>query len=198
MKDLNAGPLSLAALATVASGLVQLEVGQLAVVQFGEEARLLHSFTEQFTEESGAAILSAFKFNQPRTHTAEALQKIVQILDESQGQVRGPALAMQLVFLISDGRFDRDNKILIKKIVRDMSEKNQLLVLIIIDKDGDSSILNTQEVTYVEGKIKVSSYLDNYPFMYYIILQDIDALPEILTDALRQWFELIQQSANQI
>ena len=33
-------------------------------------------------------------------------------------------------------------------------------------------------------------YLDTFPFPYYLILRDMSALPNVLGDALRQWFEL--------
>jgi len=199
MADLGAGPLTLAALATVAAGLAQLEVGELGVARFGRETEVVHPLGAPWTEESGARALGRFTFAEPRTHTAATLARLAAILDEARGGIGSSGggaqgLATQLVFMISDGRFDRDNKAKLRKVVRDMSENNQLLVLIIIDKDGDSSILNTQEAVYSGGKLQISRYLDNYPFSYYIILQDIDSLPEILTDALRQWFELIQQN----
>lgn len=36
----------------------------------------------------------------------------------------------QLVLLLSDGRFDRENKDRLRKLVREMNERGQLLVLI--------------------------------------------------------------------
>ena len=32
-------------------------------------------------------------------------------------------------------------------------------------------------------------YLDDVPFCFYTVLQDVDSLPETMGDALRQWFE---------
>lgn len=63
----------------------------------------------------------------------------------------------------------------------------------VLDKEGDTSILKTREATYVNGKLVLSSYLDKYPFPLYILLNHIEALPETLADALRQWFELLQR-----
>jgi midasin (ATPase involved in ribosome maturation) len=31
-----------------------------------------------------------------------------------------------------------------------------------------------------------------FPFEYYVAIQDVEAMPEALADALRQWFEMIQ------
>ena len=37
----------------------------------------------------------------------------------------------------------------------------------------------------------ISSYMDDFPFPFYIVLRDMTCLPETLSDALRQWFEFI-------
>lgn len=42
---------------------------------------------------------------------------------------------------------------------------------------------------YVKGKMVTQSYMDGYPFPYYVIIRDVRSLPEALADALRQWFE---------
>lgn len=70
------------------------------------------------------------------------------------------------------------------------------LFLAVLDKEGDTSILKTKEASYVNGKLVLSSYLDKYPFPLYILLSHVEALPEILADALRQWFELLQRQAS--
>lgn len=42
----------------------------------------------------------------------------------------------------------------------------------------------------VTNKLSFISYLDAFPFPFYLILRDMAALPNVLGDALRQWFEL--------
>ena len=42
--------------------------------------------------------------------------------------------------------------------------------------------------------MSIVRYLDEYPFPYYIVLRNMEGLPDALADALRQWFEMI--SAN--
>ena len=37
----------------------------------------------------------------------------------------------------------------------------------------------------------IQSYLDTFPFQHYIILRDVENLPATLSDALRQWFQLV-------
>ena len=41
-----------------------------------------------------------------------------------------------------------------------------------------------------------ANYLENYPFPYYLVVQSVQSLPEILSDALTQWFELINSNAS--
>ena len=44
-----------------------------------------------------------------------------------------------------------------------------------------------------EGQTNVGTLSENYPFPYYIIVQDVEAIPEVLSDALRQWFQMLNQ-----
>ena len=54
---------------------------------------------------------------------------------------------------------------------------------------------SVMDIVHVEfdssGKVKKRSYMEMFPFPFYIILRDINNLPTILGDALRQWFEII-------
>lgn len=43
-----------------------------------------------------------------------------------------------------------------------------------------------QEATFQGGNVKFSKYLDSFPFPYYILLRNIEALPRTLADLLRQ------------
>ena len=36
----------------------------------------------------------------------------------------------------------------------------------------------------------MSRWIDSFPFPYYIVLRELRALPQVLSDALRQWFEM--------
>ena len=39
----------------------------------------------------------------------------------------------------------------------------------------------------------IRSYLETFPFSFYLVLQDIKSLPVVLGKALRQWFELLTE-----
>ena len=103
-------------------------------------------------------------------------------------------IPVQLCFIISDARIDSDNREKLTKIVREMAEKHILSVLIIIDKNEDEkdSIFSTKSVEFTSTGIITKSYLDDFPFPYYVAIQQIDALPEVLSGVLKQWFELIR------
>ena len=108
---------------------------------------------------------------------------------------------MQLVFMISDGRIERDSRAELKRLIREMFERNILLAMIVVEgqnSDGSrkDSLVNMKEVTFEKGKPVVKRFIEDYPFPYYIILEDMSALPEVLGDALRQWFEMLAQMQN--
>lgn len=43
-----------------------------------------------------------------------------------------------------------------------------------------------QEAIFQGGDVKLSKYLDSFPFPYYVVLKNIEALPRTLADLLRQ------------
>jgi midasin (ATPase involved in ribosome maturation) len=178
----GAGEMALAAMATLAVGMSQLEIGELGIASFGEEMRLLHPFHHPFTSESGVNVVQNFPFAERRTRTALCVESALSAL-ESQGDIA----AMQLVFLISNGHIERDSRNTLQRLVREMVERNVLLVMIIVEgtKIGSTgkkdSIVQMKEVN---GKPKVKQFIEDYPFPYYMVLNNMQSLPEILGDAL--------------
>jgi midasin len=185
----GAGEMALKAMATLAVGMSQLEVGEVGVASFGNEMNLVHPFHMPFTSESGPHIVGSFQFDQQRTRTALCVESAMMALSEAQGD----CASMQLVFMISDGRIERDSRAVIRRLVREMIERNILLVLIIVEgtENKKDSIINMKEVSFEKGKPKVRQFIDDFPFPYYIVLSDMQTLPEVLGDALRQWFEML-------
>ena len=190
MKKSGAGEMALHAMATVAVGMNQLEVGELGVASFGEDMKLVHPFHMPFTSESGVSVVRNFKFDQQRTRIALCVESAMAALEDS-----GDRSSMQLVFLISDGRIERDSRSALKRLIREMMERNILLAMIIVEgkEKKKDSILNMKEVTFEKGKPVVKRFIDDYPFPYYIVLDDVVSLPEVLGDALKQWFEMLTQ-----
>jgi len=54
-----------------------------------------------------------------------------------------------------------------------------------------------KEVSFQSGKPLVKNFINDYPFPDYLVLKDVNSLPEVLGDALRQWFEMLAQIQNQ-
>jgi len=187
----GAGEMALAALATLANGMSQLEIGELGVASFGEEMKLLHPFERPWTNESGSSVVQNLKFDEKRTKVGRCVETAFSTLERASCQS-----SYQLVFVLSDGRIERDNRLVLRRIIREMNESNILVVMIIVegnDRGGKDSILEMKEVTFENGKPKIKNFMESYPFAYYLVLEDMYSLPEVLGDALRQWFEMLGQ-----
>ena len=100
----------------------------------------------------------------------------------------------QLVFLISDGKIMKDRERL-ARLVREAERMQKMIVLVIVDSDSQS-IFDLNSVDWKDGKMQINSYLDKYPFVYYVVVQRLDLLADVISDALRQWFELIKQASE--
>jgi len=218
MMDNRGGTLALQAMAVICQALQQLEVGQVAVAKFGETTELLHEFGQPFSNSAAARIVSSFSFQQEVNKEdllrqkqsdrglsggLEMLMNSLRIAQANSGGNSGGRVT-QLVFAISDGFITENNgRERIKKLVRDAAERQQLLVLLIVDNpDPKKSILENQRCNFVSGgknkpkKMVFTSFLDDYPFPYYILLRSVETLPETLADALRQWFEMIHRTGE--
>lgn len=94
-----------------------------------------------------------------------------------------------LVFLIIDAPSNRDS---ILQAQVNNSETFWMYFHLVI-------LINSQSISFGPGgTVKTTPYLDTFPFPYYIVLREIHALPRVLADSLRQWFELLQRSETQV
>lgn len=96
-----------------------------------------------------------------------------------------------LVFIIVDNPKNKVNKILLFSlcimILVEVYSKIPYVFIFLQD-----SILDIRMPVFREGKLMgINSYMDSFPFPFYMILRDINALPGVLSDALRQWFEVV-------
>ena len=224
------GALACEAVALLCKALSRLEVGEIGIVSFGEEVRLLQPLDQPFTDEAGARALSQFTFAQETTRVAHALESIVGMLDASRSSsaalrsssATGATQCMQLVFFISDGMLGSGaERQKVRRWITEATAKGQLVVLLVVDRAGangsstasapasssssssssssaikpaEDSILSMQSISFVGGRVVKSSYLDDFPFPYYLVMRDVHALPDILSESLRQWFEMVARS----
>ncbi|XP_078699924.1 midasin-like [Branchiostoma floridae x Branchiostoma belcheri] len=197
MADNHSQQLAFESLAVMSNALTWLEAGELGVCSFGEQVQLLHPFEEQFSSQSGARILQRFTFQQNKTQIAQLLESMTAIMTSARRRlhsVSAPETA-QLLLVVSDGRglfLEGSDKV--KAAVRAAREANIFLVFVVIDNpDNKDSILDIKVPIFKgPGEMpEIRPYMDYFPFPYYLILRDINALPPTLSDALRQWFELV-------
>jgi midasin len=136
--------------------------------------------------------MSQFTFNQKSTDMATLLQTSVALLKQQRENASTSGCEnLQLMLVISDGRMDQREKV--EMWVREAQENNILVVIIVLDSSGGKdSIMELQSVAFVNGKVQVSRYMEQFPFWYYVVISEIQSLPSILADSLRQWFELMR------
>lgn len=189
------------ALVTVCRAMSQLEVGNLAVASFGKQGniRLLHDFDQPFTPEAGIKMISSFTFKQENTIVdipmVDLMMYLNNMLDTAVTHARLPSgynPLQQLVLIIADGRFTEKEKL--KRRVRDILSSKRMVAFLILDPTN--SIMDMTEATVEGTDFKFSKYIDSFPFPFYVVLKNIEALPRMLADLLRQWFELMQHSRD--
>ncbi len=192
----------LQAAATAVQALAQLEVGQVGVAAFRSHLNILHAIGDPWTDEAGANVVKGLSFVDRGGEDANVKRILREAsIELSKGGMTGTMNRLnslanipprQLVVLFSDGLFDEAQRNGLRLQIRGMEEKGQLVVLVIIAHDLEEGILT---ITNWDPERAISRpYLDDYPFPYYLVLKDVRSLPELLSDALRQWFELASEA----
>ncbi|XP_031485697.1 midasin isoform X2 [Nymphaea colorata] len=198
MAESQCGHIAIEALITVCRAMSQLEVGQVAVASFGEKGniQLLQDFHQPFTSEAGIKMISSLSFKQDNSILDDPMVDLLNylngMLDAAVINARLPSgqnPLQQLILIIADGRFhEKEN---LRRRVRDALSQRRMIAFLIVDSPHES-IIDVQSVSFLNGSPTFSKYLDTFPFPYYIILSNIEALPRTLSGLLRQWFELMQ------
>ncbi|XP_061563343.1 midasin [Cololabis saira] len=197
MVDNHSKQLAFESLSVIVSALTLLEVGQVSVCSFGEQVQLLHPFQHQFNEQSGARILRLCQFQQKKTRIAQFLETSTKMFVSARQQIPGSANAetAQLLVIVSDGRgLFLEGKERVMAAVRAARAANVFVIFVVLDNPNSRDSILDIKVPVFKGPgelPEIRSYMDEFPFPFYVILRDVNALPETLSDALRQWFELV-------
>ncbi|KAH8401432.1 hypothetical protein KR009_005450 [Drosophila setifemur] len=187
----NSKTLTLEAISLVSQALTLLESGRLSIVSFGEAPQIVLNHTEQF---DGPRLVNALNFAQDKTKIAGLLDFIRTANAEESGMGGDNGLFENLLLVLSDGRnIFSEGAQKVKNAIKLARLQRIFLVYIIIDNpDNKNSILDIQHVAVnADGSVNISSYLDSFPFPYYVIVRDLNQLPLVLSEAMRQWFELV-------
>ncbi|KAJ3018132.1 hypothetical protein HKX48_003155 [Thoreauomyces humboldtii] len=201
MAESRSVQLAYESLAVITKALTQLEAGDVSVMSFGQDVRLLHPFDRPFSDEAGADVIRRFTFAQDRTNVRQMMDTAMGVLEHARlegagGGGPGATDLWQLQLVLSDGICE-DHE-MVRSLVRRAAEQRIMVVFIVLDNRGDKdSITKMTNVTYgsdpVTGKplLQMNKYMDTFPFDYYVICKDIGALPEVLADTLRQYFMFV-------
>ncbi|XP_014672453.1 PREDICTED: midasin-like [Priapulus caudatus] len=200
MADNHSKQLAFESLAVISNALTWLEVGELGVCSFGENVQLLHPFHEQFTDQSGASVMQQFSFEQKKTNIAHLLDYATGTMLNCRARVRSSNPdTSQLLLIVSDGRgLFSEGVEAVRQAVRRTQEAHVFVVFVVIDnpKSKDSILDIRVPIFKGAGQLpEITSYMEHFPFPFYVILRDINSLPATLGDALRQWFELVSASS---
>ncbi|SMN21636.1 similar to Saccharomyces cerevisiae YLR106C MDN1 Huge dynein-related AAA-type ATPase (midasin), forms extended pre-60S particle with the Rix1 complex (Rix1p-Ipi1p-Ipi3p) [Maudiozyma saulgeensis] len=190
MSESNCVKLAFESLCLVSRTLTQLESGGLSVVKFGETSKEVHSFDQQFSNETGAKVFQWFDFQDTKTDVKKLVAESLKIFEN--GRAITNSDQWQLEIIISDGVCEDHETI--ERLVRRAREKKVMLVFVIIDGiSSNESIMDMSQVNYIPDKngvpqLKITKYLDNFPFEFYVVVHEISELPEMLALILRQYF----------
>ncbi|CAO3637326.1 unnamed protein product [Cunninghamella blakesleeana] len=194
MSESHSVQLAYETLSLISKALSQLEVGDISITSFGERIRLLHPFDQPFTAESGATVLQQFTFAQEKTYVKNLVESSLSLFENAKHGASHNSELWQLQLIISDGICE-DHETLRSLVRRAMDEHVMIIFIVVDNKPEKDSILNMTNVKYVttNGKLslQMAPYLETFPFQYFMILRDINSLPEALSDALRQYFSFV-------
>ncbi|CAD7078669.1 unnamed protein product [Hermetia illucens] len=183
--------LTLEAIALVSEALTVLEIGKLSVISFGESPRVLLYHTEQF---DGPKLVCGLGFTQNQSKIADLID-FVRNLTIEEGVNCDTKMFENLLLIISDGRnIYSEGEQRVKHAIKLARLQRIFLVYVIIDNpENKHSILDIRMPHFSTDRksITMASYLDSFPFPFYVIVRDLQKLPFVLSEAMRQWFELV-------
>ena len=212
MAESHSVHLAFQTLALVSKALSRLEVGDVGIAKFGQSVDVLHGFESgPFTDQAGAKIIDAFRFDQKATQVLSLLETSLSLLEQAREKRSASSSTAadlwQMEIIISDGVCQDHERL--RTVLRKAEEQRVMVVFIILDSlhstttagsssaANQNSIVSMNQVAYkdVNGRmdLTVTRYLDTFPFEYYVVVRDVEALPEVLSGTLKQFFERISE-----
>lgn len=188
----NSKELTLQAIALVSQALTLLESGRLSILSFGEAPQIILNHSEQF---DGPKLVKSLNFDQNQSRIAELLEFTRIACGDDAGGSSDNGIFENLLLVLSDGRniFSEGEK-KVRNAIKLARQQRIFIVYIIIDNPENKHSILDIRVPHFTADLKtitMKSYLDTFPFPYYVIVRDLAQLPLVLSDAMRQWFELV-------
>ncbi|KAK8720293.1 hypothetical protein OTU49_013436 [Cherax quadricarinatus] len=192
MAEAHSGSLAIESVALVTRALTLLDAGQLGVISFGESTHILHPFDEPFSELSGSRVLANLKFDQKVTNFGRMLEDSVALMNGSRAaSSHGNPDTAQLLLILSDGQTQTRSET-VKAAVRAARAARIFIVFLVLDaKDNKYSFYDV----LVFDKGTMQPLVESFPFPFFLVVRDLETLPNALATALRQWFEIVTADA---
>lgn len=192
MADNDVQGITKEALSMICQALSVLEIGKLGIVTYGEDAKVVQPLSASVSSKDGAKILSQITFDQSVTKLLNLMSLTKRMFSTGSGHPLS-----KLMLIISDGKgVLNEGKSAVLQSVRDFRMQNIFVVFLIVEaKEKTESVLDIRIPIFDDkNNLKgIDSYMDHFPFPYYIILKEIRTLPSVLSDALKQWFEMVNK-----
>ncbi|SJX65482.1 related to MDN1-Huge dynein-related AAA-type ATPase (midasin) [Sporisorium reilianum f. sp. reilianum] len=223
MSESRSAHLAYQTLALVTGALSRLEVGDVSICRFGEDVDSLHDFGRgSFSDQNGAHVIDRLGFQQKKTNVLRLVERSLETLAEARASRASSSASQggelwQLEIIISDGICQDHARL--RSLLRRAAEQRVMLVFVVIDslqqpataaagsaaqqqqQQQRSSILDMTNASYhtdASGRLqlKMERYMDTFPFDYYVVVREVEALPEVLSATLRQWVEKIRETES--
>nr|CAD7437869.1 unnamed protein product [Timema bartmani] len=193
MSDVQAKERTLEYLALVTQAFGLLEVGDVGVVCYGIDTRILHALGQPFTHQSGASLIQNLSFTQAKTNVSQMVDFVTSVF-QSNTMKSSSSTKAQLLLIVSDGRnINSEGPGKLERALTRSHDANIFTLYIILD-DQESSILDIERTTFENSAVPLrTKYMEKFPFHYYIILNDTRSLSTVMADALKQFLELMTQ-----
>ncbi|CRG95848.1 dynein-related AAA-type ATPase, putative [Plasmodium gallinaceum] len=202
MKINNIQKMTLNAIFLVAKAFEKLNVGKIGICSFGENETIssnnvVCSMTNSLNKQDFLKILNHFQFNHDTQNSFDnamlnALKICNYIFKNSHTQNNSKNQINHLMLIISDGRFNKNS---VKAEIFKCIQNNFIPVLMIIDtqleNNKSQSIFNLKQTFYKNNKLEIVPYLNDFPFPYFVVVNDINDIPSLTCDIIRQWFQIL-------
>ena len=182
MQNNAAGEMALKTAAIINGAMKKLETGnQFSILSFGSQVKVIN------LGDNSGDVASSFTFDEDKTNVLQALDKAGSLYSDDVGKTP------QLSIFISDGVCTDHS--LLRQSLNVQQSRNIISLFVIIDKNlGKQSITELTQVDKdpATGKLVMKKYLQDFPFSFYVIVQDIKNILEYVSEALKQWFRSMQ------
>ncbi|OAF71458.1 hypothetical protein A3Q56_00777 [Intoshia linei] len=182
--------ISLKSAAMLAKAMNLAEIGEFSLAKFGQQFEIVHPFSKYFMSSDGEKVIKSFQFKQANTHIENLLNGALEYFDSHNQKFFQQNKLSNLLIIISDGRGVFLNGInSVRRAIRKLEdEKNIFIVFVVLDNTGNQCSIKDIKVPIFsnDGRPTIVSYMNLFPFKYYIIIDDVNSLSQVLSDSLQR------------